>query len=50
MIIGDHILNHFSSVIGLWEGEEMNLLKYYFESLENEIVPSILSLPGHGVR
>ncbi|RKQ33880.1 MBL fold metallo-hydrolase [Oceanobacillus halophilus] len=49
MIVGDHILKDFSPVIGLWNGEETNPLKEYFDSLEKikQYKPSI-ALPGHG--
>lgn len=49
MIIGDHILKHISPVIGLWVGEEMDLLKYYFESLDKiDKYRTNIALPGHG--
>lgn len=49
MIAGDHILNKISPVIGLWEGEEINMLNDYFASLEKIAkYPAQLALPGHG--
>lgn len=49
MIIGDHVLKHLNPVIGLWAGEEMNLLKLYFESLDKMKGYAVnLALPGHG--
>lgn len=49
MIIGDHVLNKISPVIGLWSGEEANPLKDYFISLtELEKYHADISLPGHG--
>lgn len=49
MIIGDHVLEHLSPVIGLWMGEEVNPLKDYLPSLlELQQYPSRLALPGHG--
>ncbi|GGA28827.1 MBL fold metallo-hydrolase [Psychrobacillus lasiicapitis] len=49
MIIGDHVLDRISPVIGLWSGEEGNLLQDYLLSLkEVEKYPADIILPGHG--
>ncbi|MFD1386564.1 MBL fold metallo-hydrolase [Oceanobacillus oncorhynchi subsp. oncorhynchi] len=49
MIIGDHVLNHLSPVIGLWMGEEHNPLEAYFEALELLKGYQVRrALPGHG--
>lgn len=49
MIAGDHILKHISPVIGLWEGEEMDVLQYYFDSLEKISSYKVdIALTGHG--
>ncbi len=49
MLIGDHILNRISPVIGLWTGEEFNPLNDYFASVERmQHYPTELALPGHG--
>ncbi|GIO21556.1 MBL fold metallo-hydrolase [Oceanobacillus sp. J11TS1] len=49
MIIGDHVLNHLSPVIGLWMGEEQNPLEEYFKALALlKNYPTRLALPGHG--
>lgn len=49
MIIGDHVLNHLSPVIGLWMGEERNPLDDYFHALDIlKKYPVRLALPGHG--
>lgn len=49
MIVGDHVLNRISPVIGLWSGEEANPLKDYFISLmELEKYQTDITLPGHG--
>lgn len=49
MIIGDHVLNHLSPVIGLWMGEEQNPLEDYFKALDFlGNYPTRLALPGHG--
>ena len=49
MLIGDHILNKISPVIGLWTGEEFNPLNDYFASVERmQHYPTALALPGHG--
>lgn len=49
MIAGDHILQNIAPVIGLWLGEEDNLLKDYFHSLElMKNYQTELALPGHG--
>jgi len=49
LIIGDHVLNDVSPVIGLWLGTEKNVLHDYLASLEL-IKPfsAELVLPGHG--
>lgn len=49
MIVGDHILQRVSPVIGLWEGKEGNPLSDYYDALK--IIadyPTDLALPGHG--
>lgn len=49
MIMGDHVLNRISPVIGLWSGEEGNPLQDYFLSLaELEKYQADIILPGHG--
>ena len=49
MIAGDHILKQLSPVIGLWEGEEMDVLRYYFDSLEKISKYEVdIALTGHG--
>ena len=49
MIIGDHMLKDINPVIGLWSGEEQNVLKDYFASLQViKKYPSDIALPGHG--
>lgn len=49
MILGDHVLKQVSPVIGLWAGEEMDLLNYYFDSLKKlDAYPTNIALPGHG--
>lgn len=49
MILGDHILQHISPVIGLWNGVERNVMKEYFMSLDKiRTYPVRLGLPGHG--
>ncbi|WP_152654963.1 MBL fold metallo-hydrolase [Oceanobacillus sp. CFH 90083] len=49
MIIGDHVLNHLSPVIGLWMGEEHNPMEAYFGALELLKEYQVrLALPGHG--
>jgi glyoxylase-like metal-dependent hydrolase (beta-lactamase superfamily II) len=49
MIIGDHVLNHISPIIGITSDEEDNPLKDYFSSLELiKGYPTVLALPGHG--
>ncbi|MFJ5768796.1 MBL fold metallo-hydrolase [Psychrobacillus sp. NPDC093180] len=49
MIIGDHVLNSISPVIGLWSGEEGNPLQDYLLSLKVvEKYPADITLPGHG--
>ncbi|WP_067724857.1 MBL fold metallo-hydrolase [Oceanobacillus damuensis] len=49
LIVGDHILKDISPVIGLWLGEESNLLKEYYDSLEKMTqFPAVIALPGHG--
>lgn len=49
MIIGDHVLQKISPVIGLWSGEEGNPLKDYLMSLQEiKKYPSEIVLPGHG--
>ncbi|WP_080874000.1 MBL fold metallo-hydrolase [Oceanobacillus timonensis] len=51
MIIGDHVLNHLSPVIGLWMGEEYNPLKDYLKALDGLKDYQVrLALPGHGDR
>ncbi|WP_249870615.1 MBL fold metallo-hydrolase [Oceanobacillus saliphilus] len=48
MIVGDHILNNISPVIGLWNGEETNPMKEYYQSLEIlKNYPTEIALPGH---
>ncbi|MEN1968619.1 MBL fold metallo-hydrolase [Lentibacillus sp. N15] len=49
MLVGDHILQNVSPVIGLWEGREENPLKDYYDSLDLMAnYPAALALPGHG--
>ncbi|WP_079529465.1 MBL fold metallo-hydrolase [Halobacillus hunanensis] len=49
MMIGDHLLNHISPVIGLWLGEESNVLQEYYGSLERiRTYNARVALPGHG--
>lgn len=49
MIIGDHVLDHLSPVIGLWMGEEKNPMEDYLRALERLNNYSVhLALPGHG--
>ncbi|MCU9614626.1 MBL fold metallo-hydrolase [Caldibacillus lycopersici] len=49
MIIGDHILQKVSPVIGLWTGIEEDVLSTYFASLEKmKQFDPVLALPGHG--
>lgn len=49
MIIGDHVLKEINPVIGLWSGEEQNVLKDYFASLQAiKKYPTDIALPGHG--
>jgi len=49
MIVGDHILKDISPVIGLWTGEEQNLLEDYYHSLSiMKNYPTNIALPGHG--
>ncbi|UOQ92894.1 MBL fold metallo-hydrolase [Halobacillus shinanisalinarum] len=49
MIIGDHLLNHISPVIGLWLGEESDVLQEYYDSLERIKTYRVrVALPGHG--
>lgn len=49
MFAGDHILKDISPVIGLWSGEESNILSDYYDSLEVVTkYPSDIVLPGHG--
>lgn len=49
MILGDHVLKQVSPVIGLWAGEEKDLLNYYFDSLKKlDAYPTNIALPGHG--
>lgn len=49
MFVGDHILKDISPVIGLWSGEERNVLNDYYNSLSQmkNYQPDV-SLPGHG--
>lgn len=49
MIVGDHILQHVSPVIGLWAGREENPLRDYYHGLEVLAnYPTDMALPGHG--
>lgn len=49
MVVGDHIIKEFSPVIGLWSGEETNVLGDYYQSLESiKGYETDLALPGHG--
>lgn len=49
MFAGDHILKDISPVIGLWSGEESDILSEYYNSLELiKKYPSDIVLPGHG--
>ncbi|MFD2924136.1 MBL fold metallo-hydrolase [Halobacillus naozhouensis] len=49
MIIGDHLLKHISPVIGLWLGEESDVLQDYYDSLERIKTYHVrVALPGHG--
>lgn len=49
MFAGDHVLKDISPVIGLWSGEESNILSEYYDSLELiKKYPTDIALPGHG--
>lgn len=49
MIVGDHILQHVSPVIGLWAGREENPLRAYYDALQTlNHYPTDIALPGHG--
>ncbi|WP_040982279.1 MBL fold metallo-hydrolase [Oceanobacillus jeddahense] len=49
MVIGDHVLNHLSPVIGLWMGEEHNPLEDYLKALDLLKDYRVrMALPGHG--
>src|SRR5699024_3176605 len=49
MIVGDHILQHVSPVIGLWSGREKNVLRDYYEALQTLTEYTVdIALPGHG--
>jgi glyoxylase-like metal-dependent hydrolase (beta-lactamase superfamily II) len=49
MFAGDHVLQEFSPVIGLWEAEEYNALQYYLQSIDHILqYPTDFALTGHG--
>lgn len=49
MLVGDHVLQHVSPVIGLWAGREENPLHDYYQSLKLMAgYPTNIALPGHG--
>lgn len=49
MFVGDHMLRDISPVIGLWAGEEGNILKDYYNSLDYiKKYQPVVALPGHG--